>query len=79
VDLGEILFILAQYVHRLGRDDVACRIKIKYCQLCESVLQKNDGVTISNNSRFRNAVLEWSLEWSIDGLRVCRAMKEELG
>ena len=74
VDMGEILLTIAQYVHRLGRDDNASRVKAKFCQLCEAVLAKPEYVVISNNARFRNAVLEWMFEWSIEALRVSMAV-----
>ncbi|CAK9779949.1 putative ras GTPase activator [Cutaneotrichosporon oleaginosum] len=69
VDLGELLYLIAQYTHRLGREDASQRIKIKFCQLFEAVLGKPEFVVLGNATKLRNAVLEWMCEWSIETLR----------
>lgn len=69
VDLGELLYLIAQYTHRLGREDASQRIKIKFCQLFESVLGKPEFVVLGNSTKLRNAVLEWMCEWSIETMR----------
>lgn len=69
VDLGELLYLIAQYTHRLGREDASQRIKIKFCQLFEAVLGKPEFVVLGNATKLRNAVLEWMCEWSIETIR----------
>ena len=70
VDIGDLLFTLGRYIHRLARDDFALRIKARFCSLCEASLAKQDYVLLSNNARLRNALLDWSYEWSAESLRV---------
>lgn len=69
VDMGELLFMIAQYTHRLGREDTYIRIKIKFCQLMEAVFSKPEFVVLGNASKLRNALLEWMCEWSIESFR----------
>jgi neurofibromin 1 len=63
VDLGDVILKFAQYLHRLGRGTPALRIKIRLCQLCEIMFQK-DHVVLSNGSQVRNALLEWFSDWT---------------
>lgn len=69
VDLGELLYMIAQYIHRLGREDIIMRMRIKLCQLIEALLNKPDFVVLGNASKLRNALLEWMSEWSIEAFR----------
>lgn len=71
-DLGDLVFSLAQYIHRLGRDDTALRTKSRFCQLCEAVLARLDCIILSNEAMFRNAVLDWLVDWSLESLKVGR-------
>ena len=70
VDLGELILNLGQYVQRLARDDRALRMKTKFCQLCETIVAQTEYIVLSNEARFRNAVLEWLYDWSYEGLKV---------
>ncbi|WVF65508.1 hypothetical protein IAT40_000236 [Kwoniella sp. CBS 6097] len=69
VDLGELFHLLAQYIHRLGRNEASLRLKTKFCQLVEVALRKPDNVLLSNDGRFRNALLDWMGEWSLESMR----------
>ncbi|OCF79181.1 neurofibromin 1 [Kwoniella mangroviensis CBS 8886] len=69
VDLGELFYLLAQYIHRLGRGDSALRLKSKFCHLVETALSKPDNVSLSNGAIFRNAFLDWMSEWSLESMR----------
>nr|XP_018259204.1 neurofibromin 1 [Kwoniella dejecticola CBS 10117]OBR81362.1 neurofibromin 1 [Kwoniella dejecticola CBS 10117] len=69
VDLGELFYLLAQYIHRLGRGDVALRLKTRFCHLIEIALKKPDNVTLSNKLKFKNAFLDWMSEWSLESMR----------
>jgi len=69
VDLGELLYTIAQYTHRLVREDSNTRIKIKFCQLIDAVLNKPEFAVLGNASKLRNALLEWMSEWSIESFR----------
>jgi len=72
VDISDLLLNLAQYINRLGRIDIALRIKIRFCHLSEAVLSRPDFAVVSNIATFRNAALEMMCEWSSEGLRVCK-------
>ncbi|WVN87921.1 uncharacterized protein L203_103118 [Cryptococcus depauperatus CBS 7841] len=69
VDLGEILYMLGQYIYKLGRTDQALRLKTKYCQLVEMALLKKDNVLLENSAKFKNVALDWLTEWSTETLR----------
>lgn len=69
VDMGELLYIIAQYTHRLPKEDSYQRIKVKFCQLIEAVLNKPEFVVLGNGGKLRNALLEWMCEWSIESSR----------
>ncbi|KAK8844111.1 hypothetical protein IAR55_006905 [Kwoniella newhampshirensis] len=69
VDLGEVLHMLAQYIQRLGQSEVVLRQKTRFCQLVEVALQKPESVVFSNIVKFRNDMLEWMAEWSLEASR----------
>ncbi|KAL7420982.1 Ras GTPase activating protein ira2 [Cryptotrichosporon argae] len=66
LDMGEFLFDVGQYLHRLGRDEVAMRVKLRFCALIEAVLVKHDVVVYGSAAKLRNALLEWMSEWSVE-------------
>lgn len=72
VDWGDIMFTLARYINRLSRDEISLRVKAKFCYLCEAVLAKPDCIVLSDGPVFRNAALQWIVEWATD-MRVCLA------
>jgi neurofibromin 1 len=74
VDMGEILLLIGEYVHRLGRDESALRYKSRYCALIEAALGKLDYLTIGNEVAFRNTVLEWLSEWNLQAPRVSMSL-----
>ncbi|WOO81456.1 Neurofibromin [Vanrija pseudolonga] len=79
VEMGELLYLIAQYTHRLGREDYQMRIKQRYCQLIEVVLNRPDFAILGNNNKLRNAVLEWMCEWSIESFRDGEGSKNLVG
>ncbi|ODN95826.1 neurofibromin 1 [Cryptococcus wingfieldii CBS 7118] len=70
VEMGELLHKLGQYIQRLGRSDLAIRLKTRYCQLVEVALSKKDHVVAENGLGLKNSVMEWLCEWSVDTSRV---------
>jgi neurofibromin 1 len=73
IDMGELLHTMASYLQRTGRDDASLRLKARFCQLVEVVLQKPNCVILSNDGRFRNSTLDWMTEWSTETVRVSRS------
>ncbi|WWC73068.1 uncharacterized protein I206_107033 [Kwoniella pini CBS 10737] len=69
VDLGDLLYLLAQYIHRLGRSDNALRLKSRFCHLIEVALKKPENVSTSSSINFKNAFLDWMSEWSLESMR----------
>lgn len=59
VDIGELTMVLGRYIHRLGRGDVAVRMKTKFCNVVELASTRT-----SLNQRFGNNILDDILEWS---------------
>lgn len=70
LDLGELTSLLLQYSSRLGRDDASLRIKVKYCQLVESILGNASNVALSNDGTLRNAILDTLVDWAVEAQRV---------
>ncbi|WWC91180.1 uncharacterized protein L201_006121 [Kwoniella dendrophila CBS 6074] len=69
VDLGEVSYLLGQYIHRLGRGDNALRLKTRYCYLVEAGLKKHEYCCTSMNARIKNGLLDWMSEWSSESMR----------
>ena len=70
LDLSEIMFYFARYLSRLGRDEAALRIKMRFCYLAELVLSKEETASTGHDAVLRNALLDWLTEWSVDTMKV---------
>ena len=70
LDLSEIMFYFARYLSRLGRDEGALRIKMRFCYLAELVLSKEETASTGHDTILRNALLDWLTEWSVDSMKV---------
>lgn len=70
LDLSEIMFYFARYLSRLGRDEAALRIKMRFCYLAELVLSKEETASTGHDTVLRNALLDWLTEWSVDTMKV---------
>ncbi|KAG6336483.1 hypothetical protein ID866_2597 [Astraeus odoratus] len=65
VDLGSILGLLAGFISRF--DDLnAYRIRVKFCNLCDSVCERTDTLTLRKDDLSRNLVLDTLMEWFED-------------
>lgn len=69
-DLTELLFLVARYLNRLGKDDNALRVKVRFCQLVESILTREGMVATGQDGLLRNSLLEWFTEWSFEAQKV---------
>lgn len=69
-DVTELLFLMARYLTRLGKDDFTLRIKLRFCQLVEAVLGREGTISMSQEALLRNSLLEWMTEWSIESQKV---------
>ncbi|CAG8508989.1 2177_t:CDS:10 [Funneliformis mosseae] len=66
VDLGDLVLSFALYLNRLGSSLVALRIKKRMCQLAEILMYKKDYVTLRQEIKLRNRLLEIFIEWTSD-------------
>jgi neurofibromin 1 len=66
VDLGKLILSFAQYLNRINMNVVVLRIKIKMCQLCEILMAKKDFLSLRQEIKFRNQLLEFIIEWTSD-------------
>ncbi|PKC12463.1 hypothetical protein RhiirA5_496913 [Rhizophagus irregularis] len=66
VDLGGLVLSFARYLNRLGSGQVALRIKKRMCQLAEILMHKKDYVTLRQEIKLRNRLLEIFIEWTSD-------------
>ena len=71
-DVTELLFLLARYLNRLGRDDASLRVKMRFCQLVESIMTmtKDGMIAAAQDGLLRNTLLEYLSEWSFDAQKV---------
>jgi neurofibromin 1 len=66
VDLGNLVLSFARYLNRLGSGQVTLRIKKRMCQLTEILMIKKDYVTLRQEIKLRNRLLEIFIEWTSD-------------
>jgi hypothetical protein len=64
VDFGTLVLAYAKYLNRLGRGHVALRIKVKLCQLVDVFLSRKDYLSLREDIKFRNKMLETLVEWT---------------
>ncbi|KAF8979403.1 Ras GTPase activating protein ira2 [Entomortierella lignicola] len=64
VDFGALVLYFAHYLHRLGHSLNGLRVKIKMCQLCETLMQKKEYISLRQEIRFRNKMVEVMIEWT---------------
>lgn len=66
VDFSSLINQYAKYLNKLGSGQSALKIKIKFCQLTEVLMVKKDKVTLRQEFRLRNKLLEIIVEWTSD-------------
>lgn len=66
VDFSSLIDQYAKYLNKLGNGQSALKIKIKFCQLTEVLMIKKDKVTLRQEFRLRNKLLEIIVEWTSD-------------
>jgi neurofibromin 1 len=66
VDFSSLINQYAKYLNRLGSGQTALKIKIKFCQLTEVLMTKKDKVTLRQEFKLRNKLLEIIVEWTSD-------------
>ncbi|KAI9310474.1 hypothetical protein BX666DRAFT_2126182 [Dichotomocladium elegans] len=65
VDFSEVVAQYAQYLNKLNGQH-SMRVKIKMCQLCEVLMLRKDRITLRQEFRLRNKLLEIIVEWTSD-------------
>lgn len=66
VDFSTLINQYALYLNKLGTDQVSIKVKIKMCQLVEVLMNKKDSITLRQEFRLRNKLLEIIVEWTSD-------------
>ncbi|KAF9396273.1 Ras GTPase activating protein ira2, partial [Podila epigama] len=66
VDFGALVLYFARYLHRLGHSLNGLRVKIKMCQLCETLMPKKEYISLRQEIRLRNKMVEVMIEWTSD-------------
>lgn len=66
VDFSSLINQYAKYLNKLGSGQAALKIKIKFCQLTEVLMMKKDKVTLRQEFKMRNKLLEIIVEWTSD-------------
>ncbi|KAI8975307.1 hypothetical protein BDF20DRAFT_914255 [Mycotypha africana] len=66
VDFSSLINQYARYLNKLGSGQTALKIKIKFCQLTEVLMAKKDKITLRQEFRLRNKLLEITVEWTSD-------------
>lgn len=66
VDFSTLINQCAIYLNKLGTSQLSLKIKIKMCQLVEVLLSKKDSVTLRQEFKLRNRLLEIIVEWTSD-------------
>jgi hypothetical protein len=63
VDMSSTMLTLSSFINRFAGSSSANRIKIKYCNLCETVCARADTLTIRKDSPVRHQIIEKVLTW----------------
>ncbi|KAI7862201.1 hypothetical protein BDF14DRAFT_1858538 [Spinellus fusiger] len=66
VDFSDLVCQYAKYLNKLGSHQAALKMKIKFCQLCEVLMEKKEKLTLRKEFRLRNNLLEIIVEWTSD-------------
>ncbi|KAG0047826.1 Ras GTPase activating protein ira2 [Gryganskiella cystojenkinii] len=66
VDFNSLVLYFARYLHRLGHSLNGLRVKIKMCQLCETLMLKKEYISLRQEIRLRNKMVEVMIEWTSD-------------
>jgi hypothetical protein len=66
VDLGKLILNFAKYLNSLDKSAISLRIKTAMCQLCEVLMSKRDYISLRQEIKFRNQLLEYIVEWTSD-------------
>ncbi|KAK2628011.1 hypothetical protein QTJ16_002657 [Diplocarpon rosae] len=63
IDVGALTLNFAKFLDDLAAGASILRVKIKICQLCETVSQKKELLNLRNDVRIRNQLLEVIFSW----------------
>ncbi|KAI8079304.1 hypothetical protein BDF21DRAFT_493917 [Thamnidium elegans] len=66
VDFGTLINQYAVYLNKLGTNATSLKVKIKMCQLVEVLMNKKERITLRQEFKLRNKLLEIFVEWTSD-------------
>lgn len=64
VDISRMLLIVARFISRSDVSRAGLRAKIKFCQLCDSLIAKRNFLTIRKESALRNELVDKLFQWT---------------
>lgn len=64
VDIGPIMLAMARRIARCYGDP-GQRLRIKYCNLCESIGCRSDNISLRIDAATRHEILEFTLLWMV--------------
>ncbi|CAG8509250.1 3861_t:CDS:10, partial [Acaulospora colombiana] len=65
-DIGGLVLSFAKYLSRLGAGNNALKIKKRMCQLTELLMAKKEFVSLRQEIKLRNLLMEIIIEWTSD-------------
>jgi hypothetical protein len=66
IDFSTLINQYAVYLNKLGTNAVSMKVKIKMCQLVEVLMTKKESITLRQEFKLRNKLLEIFVEWTSD-------------
>ena len=63
IDIGALTLNFAKFLDELAKGPNILRVKIKICQLCETITQKKELLNLRHDVRIRNQLLEVIFGW----------------
>ncbi|KAH7098759.1 hypothetical protein BKA62DRAFT_711739 [Auriculariales sp. MPI-PUGE-AT-0066] len=66
VDISRTVMAISRMFRRGDVSKAAYRVKLKFCQLCDTLIKKKDLVSVRKENSLRNALVEKCFEWIKD-------------
>jgi neurofibromin 1 len=78
IDFGSLILSYARYLNLLGDKPSELRIKMRMCQLVETLIRKRESVHLQHEIKLRNKLLETFVEWTSDFAQVCSITRHHI-
>jgi len=64
VDIGPVMLAMARRIARC-HGDPGQRLRIKYCNLCESIGCRSDNISLRIDAATRHEIIDFTLQWMV--------------